>query len=56
LCVNHLNIQPTEAWKVDIVEVVHLMDNPESNEMDLSVMLNFERVKNGASKQWLQKN
>ena len=56
MCVNHLNIQPAEAWNVDIIEVVHLLDNQESKEMDFSVMLNYERIKNGADKQWLQKN
>jgi len=53
LCVNDLNIQPEQAWKLDIVDIVHLINAPEQA-ADLSVMLNFERIQNGASKEWLQ--
>lgn len=38
---------------MDIVEVSHLVDQ-NNNADDLSVMLNFERVQNGACKKWLQ--
>tara|TARA_R110000787_G_C13224207_1_gene426521 strand:- start:24 stop:188 length:165 start_codon:yes stop_codon:yes gene_type:complete len=54
--VNELKIAPSEAWKLDIAEVVQLLDNQSDSSIDTSIMLNFERIKNGASKQWLQKN
>ena len=56
LSVNHLKIAPSEAWKLDLVEIHQLIDNQESNEIDTSIMLNFQRVQNGADKLWLQKN
>jgi hypothetical protein len=56
LCVTHLKIPPSEAWNLDIVEIHHLLDNKESKDIDCSIMLNFERIKNGADKLWLQKN
>mgnify|MGYP003676936524 FL=1 len=56
LSVNHLKIAPSEAWKLDLVEIHQLIDNQESNEIDTSIMLNFQRVQNGAEKLWLQKN
>jgi hypothetical protein len=47
-----MSIAPSEAWLLDLVEIHYLSD--EKNETpDLSVMLNFERAQNGASKQWL---
>ena len=55
MCVNQLKISPSEAWQLDFVEVKKLLDQ-EDKTMDLSIMLNYERSKNGASKQWLQKN
>ena len=55
VCVNQLSISPTEAWKLDFVEVKKLLGQ-EDKTMDLSVMLNYERAANGASKEWLQKN
>ena len=53
MCVNDLKMAPSEAWSIDIVEFSHLLDNSSSNKDDLSVMLNFERIQNGASKKWL---
>jgi len=52
VCVNELKIAPSEAWKLDVIEVTKLL-NQQSKADDLSVMLNFERIQNGASKQWL---
>jgi hypothetical protein len=54
LSVNQLKIAPSEAWKLDLVEIYQLIDNQESNEIDTSIMLNFQRIKNGADKLWLQ--
>jgi len=56
ICVNHLKITPSEAWKMDLSEIITLLDNKENNDIDTSIMLNFERIKNGADKSWLQKN
>ncbi len=55
-CVNELKISPSEAWKMDVVEFIHLVSENKKPKDDASVMLNFERVQNGASKEWLQKN
>ena len=38
---------------MDMVEISNLAEN-NSHGVDISIMLNFERVKNGASKEWLQ--
>ena len=38
---------------IDMVNLLH--DKTNTNTDDLSVMLNFERIQNGASKQWLLK-
>ncbi len=51
--VNDLKIQPSEAWGLDFVEINKLI-NQEQKQDDLSVMLNFERKLNGATKEWLQ--
>jgi hypothetical protein len=56
LCVKNLSIQPSEAWKLDFVEMYYLFDQEKNNTDDMSVMLNFEREINGASKEWLLKN
>ena len=53
-CVDR-QISPSEAWKLDFVEVRKLLEQ-EDKSMDLSIMLNYERAANGASKTWLQKN
>ena len=53
MCVNDFNMAPSEAWSIDIVEFSHLLDNSNNNKDDLSVMLNFERIRNGANKKWL---
>ena len=53
VCVNHLKIPPSEAWKMDLVEIIKLSDDGKRSDIDLSLMLNFERIKNGASKEWL---
>ena len=56
LCVNHLKITPSEAWAMDILEIHHLLDSKEQADIDTSMMLNFERINNGANKLWLAKN
>jgi len=56
LCVNDLKIAPSEAWALDFVEVLHLLNNNQQKSSDTSVMLNFERTQNGANKKWLQKS
>lgn len=56
MLVRELNIAPSEVLKLDFVEVIHLLDRNLKSDMDLSLMLNFERIKNGASKEWLQKD
>jgi hypothetical protein len=54
-CVKTLQIAPTEAWKMDFVEISHLMDEEhKTTNIDVSVMLNYERVKNGVDAKWLQ--
>ena len=54
LAVSKLNIQPDKAWKLDFVELMKLTERKQSN-IDTSIMLNFERTRNGASRQWLQR-
>jgi len=54
MCVSDLSIAPSEAWKLDIVEIAQINFNASNEKADMSVMLNFERIHNGASKQWLQ--
>ena len=51
--VTEIKIQPEQAWKLDFVEI-HKLINSSSQVDDLSVMLNYERAQNGASKKWLQ--
>ena len=53
ICVNHLKIAPSEAWKLDIVDVIQLLDQDDKTEIDTSIMLNYQRISNGASKSWL---
>ena len=47
-----LNISPSEAWNLDMVEIDCLSENKDTS-LDLTIMLNYEREKNGASKEWL---
>ena len=55
--IKELKISPSEAWKLDFVELMHLFDHVEvAKQIDTSLMLNFERVTNGASKEWLLQN
>jgi hypothetical protein len=54
LSVNQLSIAPSEAWKLDLVEIYQLIDSQKSNEIDTSIMLNYQRIQNGADKLWLQ--
>lgn len=55
VCVNELKMQPSEAWALDFVEIYHLFDLGSKSDIDISLMLNFERIQNGASREWLQK-
>jgi hypothetical protein len=54
VAVKHFNIAPSEAWGLDVVDVIYLLEQENSAEIDTSVMLNFQRKLNGASPQWLQ--
>ena len=55
-CVRDLKLPPSEAWHLDQVELFKLFDiakNSGSN-IDISEMLNFERIANGADREWIQ--
>lgn len=52
--VKDLKIQPDQAWKMDFIEINKLI-NQDKKFNDVSIMLNYEREQNGASKEWLQK-
>tara|TARA_R110001632_G_scaffold76656_1_gene173889 strand:+ start:557 stop:736 length:180 start_codon:yes stop_codon:yes gene_type:complete len=56
LCVRQLGISPSEAWKLDIIDINQLVNNENKEEIDTSIMLNYQRQLNGASKEWLLKN
>tara|TARA_R110002096_G_C14367135_1_gene704514 strand:- start:77 stop:232 length:156 start_codon:yes stop_codon:yes gene_type:complete len=45
-------MSPHDAWNLDFVELSQLFDY-ENNNIDVSFMLNFERLQNGATKDWL---
>jgi len=55
-CVKELKIQPSEAWGLDFVEIKYLADLDEANKQDLSLMLNYERKRNGATNEFLGMN
>lgn len=50
-----LKIAPSEAWLLDYAEIKNLADVKDADDIDLSIMLNFERVKNGADLNWLHR-
>jgi hypothetical protein len=52
-CVNHLKIQPSEAWNMDFVEIKCIAEMQGNDKQDLSLMLNFERKRNGATNEFL---
>ena len=54
MCVNQLKIAPSEAWDLDYIEINYLLDKENKADIDTSIMLNYERIENGASKEWLQ--
>ncbi len=54
ICVKDMGINPSEVWNLDLIEITYLLDSGNKQEMDTSIMLNFERARNGASKKWLQ--
>lgn len=53
MCVKQLSMSPSEAWKLDYVEIMYLLEQNDKEEIDCSVMLNYERKQAGASKEWL---
>ena len=52
-CVKELKIQPSEAWGLDFIEIKCLAEIDGGSSQDLSLMLNFERERNGASREFL---
>lgn len=42
-------LSPSEAWKMDIVEIQQLEDNKKESEQDASIMINAIRKMNGMS-------
>lgn len=54
--VKQLKLTTNDAWSLDFVEIYNLFDLNDKQENDTSIMLNFERVQNGASKEWLTQN
>ena len=53
LCVKEFKIQPSEAWSLDFAEVKVLAEVEPKETQDLSLMLNYERMDNGATPEWL---
>ena len=49
-----MKISPSEAWSMDLLEIVKLLGIPDKEKQDLSLMLNYERMQNGATKEFLQ--
>jgi hypothetical protein len=49
------NINPSEFWQMSMIEILKLLEDETNKDVDVSLMLNFEREMNGASKEWLQK-
>lgn len=47
LCVNHLKIAPSEAWRMSYIEILNLLKSEPTTEVDLSFLLGFERKENG---------
>lgn len=47
-------MQPSEAWGLDFVEIRCLSEISNESKQDLSLMLNFERQRNGATKDFLR--
>lgn len=55
VCVKETKVAPSEFWKMDLIDMINLhYDESTKQPQDTSVMLNFERVLNGADKQWLR--
>ena len=52
--VKQYKLAPSEVWKMDFVEVNYIIDSQQNN-IDISFMLNHERIQNGANPKWLQK-
>lgn len=51
--VGDLKIQPSEFWKMDFAETMHLITQDQKSDQDRSYMVNAERMRNGAPKEWL---
>ena len=54
LCVKQLSIAPSEAWSLDFIEVRELFELNKEKPQDLSLMLNAQRMMNGATKEFLE--
>lgn len=50
-----MGISPSEAWKLDFVDIYNLLDIEEDVSTDLSIGLAFRRKLNGASEEWQQR-
>lgn len=51
--VKDIGIAPSEAWNLDLLECFKLLDLKLETKQDLSLMLNYKRLQNGASYNWL---
>ena len=51
--VKDIGIAPSEAWNLDLLECFKLLDIKLETKQDLSLMLNYKRLQNGASYNWL---
>lgn len=54
LLVSEYKIAPSEFWKMDFPETIRLIQQEPKADQDRSFMVNAERMKNGAPKEWLQ--
>ena len=52
----HAKISPSESWRLDMFEILRLMNLSDEEPQDLSLMLNFKRKKNGATDEFLGMN
>ena len=54
--VKELKIQPSEFWKMRVRDALYLMKDMQAKDIDISVMLNYQREINGADREWLMKD
>jgi hypothetical protein len=50
------NIAPSEVWKLDIPMVKSILSDQLTQPMDLTIMLNAERMQNGATREFINGN